>query len=73
MRKRKAVIKRMSSTSIIPSIPASHVVTEEEIKLYRKVSTSRKIEWLDEMRQLFFAAMTPVLSRRWNELRKRGY
>lgn len=51
----------------------NHVVTEKEIKLYRKVPTARKIEWLDEMRKLFFAAMTPVLLRRWKELKKKGY
>lgn len=50
-----------------------HVITAKEIKLYRRVPTARKIEWLDEMRKIFFAAMTPALLKRWEQLRKKGY
>jgi len=49
------------------------VFSAAEIRRYRRVSTARKLQWLDEMRHLFFAAMTPEIQKRWAELRKRGY
>lgn len=48
-------------------------VTPEEIRRYRRVSTARKLAWLDEMRRLMFAAMTPALMRRFERLRRMGY
>lgn len=44
-----------------------------EIQRYRNISTERKLIWLDEMRKLFFACMTPELMKRWEAMRKKGF
>lgn len=64
----------MTKTNIVKKCKSvSHVMTRDEIRNYCNISTARKLEWLEEMRTLFFAAMTPALFKRWEKLRQKGY
>ncbi|MFH1652588.1 MAG: hypothetical protein ABIE74_00875 [Pseudomonadota bacterium] len=45
----------------------------KEIRKYRRVSTERKLLWLEEMRSILSENMTPKLRKQWEYLRQKGY
>jgi hypothetical protein len=71
MKRRGVKIQERDRASLPPW--GGPLATADDIKRYQRVSTARKLAWLDEMRHLLFSTMTAEDRERWQTMREKGY
>ena len=47
----------------------TYTVSDEQLRTFRALTPSRRLQWLEEMREITYRMATPEVRERWRKLR----